>query len=288
MPRIAYVSKRLGAAVLAVVEQANAIIEDYRAQGYELTLRQLYYQFVSRGLLPNTPKDYKRLGDIVSDGRLAGLIDWLAIVDRTRNLRALSHWRSPSEIVEVCAAQFRVDKWARQPSYVEVWVEKEALAGVVERACTPLDVPFFCCRGYTSQSEMWAAAQRLREQEDARDGEVVVLHFGDHDPSGVDMSRDIADRLALFGSRARVRRIALTMPQIRRSDGEKILAHEAAHALVTLVHTPAGVAQSSCKGCPSYDPNKSPEYNAAKPGWEGVPGLFEAAAWIAAQPAGSR
>lgn len=159
MPKIKYQDMNLGPAKLALVEQANAIIGEYRAQGFDLTLRQLYYQFVARDLLANRLQEYKRLGDVINDGRLAGLIDWDAIVDRTRFVRSLAHWNDPADIVNGAAQQFRVDLWATQPNRVEVWIEKDALVGVIEGVCQELDVPFFSCRGYTSQSEMWAAAQ---------------------------------------------------------------------------------------------------------------------------------
>lgn len=74
---------------LKVIEQANSIIEEYQAQGYELTLRQLYYQFVARGLIANSQKSYSRLGDIISNARLNGDLDWAAIKDRTRELEGL-------------------------------------------------------------------------------------------------------------------------------------------------------------------------------------------------------
>ena len=128
MPKLAYVSKDFSAKSLATIDLANRIIDEYRAQGYTLTLRQLYYQFVARDLIPNRVQEYKRLGSVVNDARLAGLIDWEAIEDRTRNLRSLAHWTSPDSIVEACASQYRIDKWARQPVRVEVWIEKEALA----------------------------------------------------------------------------------------------------------------------------------------------------------------
>lgn len=199
---------------MGIVKQANKIIAAYQAQGFDLTLRQLYYQFVSRGLLPNTIQSYKRLGDIVVDGRLAGLIDWDAIVDRTRNLESLPHWADPAEIVEAVSEQFRVDKWASQPHRIEVWIEKEALAGVFERVCQELDVPYFCCRGYTSISEVWAAGRRLAKHAKGKQ-KPVILHFGDHDPSGVDMTRDVTDRLAMFaGMYIEVERLALNMDQV--------------------------------------------------------------------------
>lgn len=158
-------------------------------------------------------RSYKQLGDIINDGRLAGLIDWDAIEDRTRNMQCNSHWGSPNEIVAACARQFRFDLWADQNNYVECWVEKDALVGVLEGICTELDVPYFACRGYTSQSEMWSAAQRLIEREN--DGKrTFIIHLGDHDPSGIDMTRDIQDRLRLFESEVEVRRIALNFDQI--------------------------------------------------------------------------
>jgi hypothetical protein len=108
-----------------------------------------------------------------------------------------------------------VDLWAEQSTHVEVWIEKEALVGVIEGVCTELQVPYFACRGYTSQSEMWEAAQRLKRHEKSRH-DTVIIHLGDHDPSGLDMTRDIQDRLQLFGSTVNVDRIALTWDQIEQ------------------------------------------------------------------------
>jgi hypothetical protein len=197
MPLICYEPKKFSPAVEAVILQANEILEDYARQGYDLTLRQLYYQFVSRGIIANRDAEYKRLGSIVNDARLAGRIDWDHITDRTRNMRQNSHWTSPQDIIDACAKQYQINKWSDQPNYVEVWVEKDALVGVLEVACKPLDVAYFSCRGYTSQSEMWAASQRLLGK--VREGKTVnIIHLGDHDPSGIDMTRDITDRLTNF------------------------------------------------------------------------------------------
>lgn len=215
MPLITYVPKTFRPDTMKIIHKANEIISIYVAQGYKLTLRQLYYQFVSRDLLPNTVRSYGKLGLIVNHARLAGLIDWEAIEDRTRNLKSLAHFQDPPDIIKAAAQQHRLDKWSNQPYRVEIWIEKEALAGVFERVCQELDVPFFCCRGYTSQSEMWVAAQRLRGY---RSQKVIILHFGDHDPSGIDMTRDIQDRLNLFGLRFDMRRLALNMDQIEEYD----------------------------------------------------------------------
>lgn len=213
MPKIAYQTFDFAPRTVQTIEQANEIIAEYAAAGYDLTLRQLYYQFVSRDLIKNNQKEYNRLGGIINDGRIAGMIDWNSIVDRTRNLQALSHWTNPGDIINSAAESYQIDRWKDQDKRIEVWIEKEALAGVFERACNEYDVAFFSCRGYTSQSEMWRAAMRLRQYE-RKGQDTLILHFGDHDPSGIDMTRDIQDRLALFGARTEVRRIALNYDQV--------------------------------------------------------------------------
>lgn len=200
---------------LDLIEQVNQIIEEYHEKGYDLTLRQVYYQLVARDIISNNERSYKNLGNLISDGRMAGLIDWDAIIDRTRNLRQNSHWASPAQIIEACANQFAYDKWEGQDNYVEVWVEKDALVGVVGQMCGRLDIPFFSCRGYVSQSEMWNAAERLRKFAGKSFRNPVIIHLGDHDPSGKDMSRDIVDRLNVFGVFPKFKRIALNIDQIK-------------------------------------------------------------------------
>lgn len=214
MPKIRYVEKSLSAAKLAVIQKANEIIREYQEAGFVLTLRQLYYQFVSRDLLPNKQTEYKRLGDIIADARLAGLIDWSAIEDRTRELATIPSWRSPEDIVESCATQFNLDRWKGQKYRPEVWIEKDALLGVIEPTCRRLDVPYFSCRGYTSMSSLWQAGRRLMGY--IENGQIpVILHFGDHDPSGIDMTRDILDRVGMFAeAKVQVDRLALNMDQI--------------------------------------------------------------------------
>lgn len=197
MPKRAYIEKSFRPATLKTIRQANAIIEEYMDDGYDLTLRQLYYQMVAREIIPNRQKEYNRLGRIVSEARLAGQIDWEAIVDRTRNVRRNPHWNGPREILQSSASQYRVDAWTTQNRRVEVFIEKDALVGVISRVCSRLDVPYFSCRGYTSQSEMWKAGRRIYKH--ALGGQpVTILHLGDHDPSGLDMTRDIRERLEVF------------------------------------------------------------------------------------------
>lgn len=214
MPKICYKEINFRRSSLDLIDLINQVIDEYSAMGYELTLRQAYYQLVARGYIENNERSYKNVGNLINDGRLAGLIDWHAITDRTRNLRANGHWDNPTDVIASARYSYLLDKWEGQPNYVEVWVEKDALVDIVGQACRPIDTPYFSCRGYTSQSEMWSAAQRFIRQNREREN-CFIIHLGDHDPSGIDMTRDIQERLWMFGADVEVKRVALTMNQVQ-------------------------------------------------------------------------
>lgn len=224
MARVAYELWKPRASTMEIVNHANRIAGEYSRQGYQITLRQLYYQFVAADLLPNKQESYDKLGSIVNKARLAGMLDWRYIVDRERNLQGLSHWSTPGSVISSAAYGYRLDQWTTQKQRVEVWVEKQALIDVVARAAQRWDVDYFACKGYVSQSEMWSAAQRLGGYVEGGQS-VVLLHLGDHDPSGLDMTRDIEERLHDFivvdhglhaAASLEVRRIALTADQIEQ------------------------------------------------------------------------
>lgn len=210
-----FVRRNFNNASMATIAAANDIIDDYLRQGYTLTLRQLYYQFVARGLMENKQRNYKNLGELLSNARLAGLVDWNAMEDRTRNLSGYgSGYNNVADYISGIASGYAVDLWEGQTNYVEVWVEKEALAGVVERACAELRISHFSCRGYVSQSEQYSAGKRFARK--VRAGlTCTIFHLGDHDPSGLDMTRDNQERLRMFSRMGvRVRRLALNMDQV--------------------------------------------------------------------------
>ncbi len=220
-----FVPKSFRADAAEMIDKINDILDDYETQGYDLSLRQLYYQLVSRNLVPNTERSYKNVGQLVSDARLSGLIDWDMIKDRGRTTTANPHWSDPKDFIESVAPQFRVNLWESQDCYVEVMVEKQALEGVLEPVCQQLDVPFTANKGYSSSSAMYEASKRFVRQSEL-DKQLFVIYLGDHDPSGIDMSRDVLDRLELFIKTALgrannedsglvVKRIALNMDQVR-------------------------------------------------------------------------
>ena len=213
-----YQPKRFSASSLEIIETAANIITDYEAQGLSLTLRQLYYRFVAAAAIENTERSYKRIGSIINDARLAGLLSWEAIEDRGRELVSPPFWASPAAVLRSAARGFALDRWADQETRVEVWVEKQALEGIVGQAAASRQCPYFSCKGYTSQSAMWRAA--MRHAAYAEQGqESVIIHLGDHDPSGIDMTRDITERInLLFGVDVTIVRIALNRDQIDEYD----------------------------------------------------------------------
>lgn len=201
-----------------IVETAEEIIREYEAQGYVLTLRQLYYQFVSRDLIPNTERSYKNLGNTITKARMAGMISWEALEDRTRGHKSYYFEESSASAIRTLPALIGFDQWDRQATYIEVWVEKEALGNVVARACNPYLTPYMACKGYLSASEAWRAGQRFGEKLN-QSKRCVLIHLGDHDPSGIDMTRDNKDRLDTFTGHdvydhVEVKRIALNMDQV--------------------------------------------------------------------------
>jgi hypothetical protein len=181
----------------SLVVTMQRILESYQAQGYDLSLRQLYYQLVSKNIVANTEQSYKRVGSILNDARLCGYIDWEMIVDRGRETLENVHWNSMKEMLEARARSFMYDRWDSQPWHVEVMVEKQALEGVLEPVCRELDIPFTANKGYSSSSAMYETGKRLNQKLTIGKN-VCVLYLGDHDPSGIDMSRDVEDRLKLF------------------------------------------------------------------------------------------
>ena len=199
----------------AMIERINAILDEYEGQGYKLSLRQLYYQLVSRAVIENSVKSYKTVGGLVSVGRLAGLIDWDMIEDRSRSTTMVSHWESPGDILQASADCFHIDKWLDQEWHIEVMVEKDALSGVLEPVCAELDINVTANRGYSSSSTMYEIGQRLMYKQAREDKRICIMYLGDHDPSGIDMTRDVEERLSLFSwGRVTVERLALNWEQI--------------------------------------------------------------------------
>lgn len=210
-----YIPKNFKPETLRLVRFISDIVDEYQEQGYVLTVRQLYYQLVARDIIPNTLQSYKTTAGIINDAKHAGLLDWDMLEDRTREFVKNARWDSASELLGICAQQFHMDLWEDQNHRPFVIIEKEALSGVFVPVCRELDVPMLAARGYPSGSVLRSFA--VTDMRDAlRAGQVpVILHFGDHDPSGIDMTRDLQERLTMYLERhVEVRRLALNMQQV--------------------------------------------------------------------------
>lgn len=271
-----YVNKAFHPKSEALILLCDDIINDYSAQGYKLTVRQIYYQLVARGHVENTVRSYENVQGLINNARLAGLLDWDAVEDRTREISERSHWTSGSRILQACADSYHQDMWNTQPNRVFVVVEKEALAGVLDRVCQEWDLPLLAARGYPSATTLRELAKNriMRASQ-----EIVVLHLGDHDPSGIDMSRDLVDRLSLF-SRERVhidfRRLALNMDQVEAQKPPP---------------NPAKVTDSRYEGYRAQYGEESWELDALSPRYlhdlvaDEVQGMIDWEAWDATQEA---
>lgn len=212
---ICYKWKQFTKAHEIIIGQVNFIIDEMTAEGYpSMSVRRIHYEGVTKNWWENTPSQYGRLIDVISAGRLAGLISWTAIEDEGRNLMGINTVDSPAQLVKQAMNEFALDLWHNQEWRPEVWVEKAGQQGVVGRICNQLRVDFFATRGYCSDSEMWKAGRRFARR--IRKGQrPIVFHLGDHDPSGLDMTRDIREKLAMFaGVPVTVVRIGLNMDQI--------------------------------------------------------------------------
>lgn len=211
-----YIEKRFRKESLLMIVKMNEIIAEYLRKGYVLTVRQLYYQLVARGLIENTQRSYKNIAGLINDARLAGQMDWDAIEDRTRSFITRGHWEDGADIVESCARSFHKDMWENQANRVFVIVEKEALVGVLERTCRQYDVPLLAARGYPSSSVVRDFAVRTLLPHQRRGQVTTILHLGDHDPSGLDMTRDLEERIDMFtnGGYFVLKRLALNMDQV--------------------------------------------------------------------------
>ncbi len=180
-----------------VVEHIVQIVEEYAEEGYILTLRQLHYQLVGKNWIINHLTAYKKLGSILDDCRYAGIIDWDAIEDRGRVPYIPYSVKDIQDALQDTLDQYRLDRQDGQDNIVELWTEKDALSGILKRTTEKYHIRLVVNKGYTSSSAIYEAYQRV-ETNYRHNKKSIILYFGDHDPSGLDMIRDIRERLSMM------------------------------------------------------------------------------------------
>lgn len=217
-----------------IVDNALVIAREYRREHrMVLTLRQMYYQFVARGLVPNGQKVYKRIGVALTAGRYSGAypVEWLE--DRGRTVHSGDVLRNSTNVEDAlrsAANELRDapddwlgrSRWYAQPVHVSVWVEKEALLGVFDRPCNRLGVSYFACKGYPSVSALKSWLDQVEETSEHTE-RAVVLYFGDHDPDGFEIPRSAErniEKLRYLSDRSDIdisfERCALNIDQVRK------------------------------------------------------------------------
>jgi len=197
----------------AATMQLLEIAQEVLREAYPQTVRQVFYQLVSRQVLENSEKAYKRVSHLLSEGRQDGEVAWERIEDRNRRPRPVAMWDDPADFAQQVTPQYRRDVWQLQPAYLECWLEKDALSGIVEDVIRPYGVTLCVGKGYDGWSSIHWAAERYTRRE-ARGQPVTVLYLGDFDPSGEDMVRSLRERLSALGACPTIRKVALTREQL--------------------------------------------------------------------------
>ncbi len=195
------------AKTLAMLEEARAIL----AENHPMTVRQVYYQLVSRHVIENNRGQYQAVSTLLVDGRKDGAIPWEWVEDRLRRPRTVAMWDDLSDFAETARRSYRRDTWATQPAYLEVWLEKDALSGIFEDVLDGYGVTLNVGRGYDGWDSIHNAAERFGDG-----AGMTILYFGDFDPSGEDMVRSLRDRLGFFDCNPEVVKCALTLADVTR------------------------------------------------------------------------
>lgn len=181
----------------ALYTHISRIINAFMKKNIKLSNRQLYYQLVGRDLIPNNIAIYKRICKFLTDLKYGGYIDWDAIEDRGRTPERHSEWETFQDLINSAVASYRLPRWQDQRFYVELYCEKEAMESVLRPIANKYHIYFGTNKGYTSSSTIYDIAKRINEQLD-NEKIVVILYLGDHDPSGLDMVRDVEERIKEF------------------------------------------------------------------------------------------
>lgn len=202
-----------------LVEAVNKVLGQYSGR---LSLRQIYYRLVSAHVIPNNMNQYKALSKYLVKAREQGEVDWTRIEDRNRSTTGFDSGYEEAPDPQKYVARriqqavqdpfIRFKKWLNQPERVEVWIEKDALSVLASGVAGRYNVTTCPSKGYSSFTYIKEAVRRINWY----DAPVTVLYFGDYDPSGLDITRDLRERLIRYGAHnlKEVKRICLSREQI--------------------------------------------------------------------------
>jgi hypothetical protein len=194
-----------------LLAQVQKILSEYSGQ---LTLRQIYYQLVSRQVIQNNESEYRRVSRLCVIGRDEGILPEDKFIDRLRQLDMPNSWEDLADFMETVRRSYRKDYWISQPCYIEIWSEKDALRSVMSVA-KRYGVSLMVCRGHASRTAIYETSLRYKEHSNK---ELFLFYFGDHDPSGHAISNSLFERLSSFdgGLPITFSRVALNVEQIQK------------------------------------------------------------------------
>ena len=188
-----------------IIDEVNSLLDDYTLGGFTPTLRQLFYRLVSKEphYLKNTKADYRNLGRHINEAKEGGYIDWDAVEDRTRYLRERPRYANLQDFVDSLIDGWHMDFWTKQLVRPEIWVEKDALLGILEPVCRRYDVGLYSLRGWGRPADNFAAAQRFLADSRAKDCPLTtrIFHLGDHDPTGCAVTGQLDEKIREYATK---------------------------------------------------------------------------------------
>lgn len=201
----------------AAIGDLKTIVYDIIAADHPMTVRQVFYQLVNRNVIEKSELEYQgTVVRLLTSMRVAGELPFSWIVDHTRRRQVTATYSSMAAAVEDTATFYRKSALRESPAYIEVWVEKDALSGIMWDATSAYDVPLLSSKGMPSLTFLHSTAVQIRHEWETRQRPSYIYQFGDHDPTGALIPRTIEARLREFcpGIDFTVERVSLTEQQI--------------------------------------------------------------------------
>lgn len=191
----------------------HQVVDEFR-EYLPLTVRQIYYQLVGKDLIENNQNSYKRTCELIKNARMEGLLDWNVVEDRTRIFNENNGFDNTRDFIqnecEIVLKGYKRDLMQNQPCYIEIWIEKDALSTIFQRIANQYTIPLMICKGYSSVTFLNNYYKRAIN----RNQPLVILYYGDFDPSGQDMPRHYREHLSEKGLDVKVEMGSLNYNQI--------------------------------------------------------------------------
>lgn len=203
------------------MEAIRTAIMDALRKDRPMTVRQVFYRLVVGDVVPKVEgRGYRTVARQLRKMRRPGRVPYSWIVDSSRTVRRPTQYGSMADALHETARLYRRNLWGDLSDYIQIWMEKEALAGVAWDVTEDMGVGLWVARGYSSISYLHNAAQHINNALQA--GKTAYIYnLGDHDPSGCDAWEKAVNELRGFATapdRVHFQRIAVTPEQIRRLD----------------------------------------------------------------------